>query len=102
MSQVDKSSVMAVLGCNGLRCVINIMLSLSGRRPGRHALKRDGTVTDKLFEHELQKSPRPWPRASCPDYYADLFTAPLHEVLPKASPPLHVMQSGGIPNIVSQ
>ncbi len=26
---VSKSSVMAVLGCNGLRCVIKIILSLS-------------------------------------------------------------------------
>ncbi len=25
---------------------------------------------------------------SCPDCYADLFRAPLHEVLPKPSPPL--------------
>ncbi len=39
---------------------------------------------------------------SCPDYYADLFRAPLHEVLPKLSPPLHVMESGGIPDMVSQ
>jgi hypothetical protein len=36
--------------------------------------------------------------------YADLFRAPLHEVLPtlKPSPPLHVLESGGIPDMVSQ
>ncbi len=38
----------------------------------------------------------------CPDYYADLFRAPLYEVLPKPSPPLHVMESGGIPLIVKE
>jgi hypothetical protein len=30
---------------------------------------------------------------SCPGCYADLFRAPLHEVLPKPSPPLHVLES---------
>ncbi len=58
------------------------------------------TVTDNLFKHELQKSPALPP--SCPDYYADLFRAPLHEVLPKPSPSLHVMESGGIPDMGSQ
>jgi hypothetical protein len=33
------------------------------------------TVTDSLFKHWLQKSPALPP--SCPDYYADLFRAPL-------------------------
>jgi hypothetical protein len=29
---------------------------------------------------------------SCPNYYADLLRAPLHKVLPKPSPPLHVLE----------
>jgi hypothetical protein len=58
------------------------------------------TVTDCVLKHELQKSTHFPP--SCPGSYADLFRAPLHEVLPKRSPPLHVLESGGIPDMVSQ
>ncbi len=59
------------------------------------------TVTDNLFKHLLQKSPRPSP--SVPrllDDHADLFRAPLHEVLPPLA--LHIMEPGGIPDMVFQ
>jgi hypothetical protein len=37
-------------------------------------------VTDNLFKKELQPRKSPALPPSCPDYYADLFRAPLHEV----------------------
>jgi hypothetical protein len=40
--------------------------------------------------------PVPGPRRVPTQYYADLFRAPLHEVLPKPSPPLHLLESGGM------
>ncbi len=49
-------------------------------------------VTDNLFKHEYRKAPALPP--SCPDYYTDLFGAPLHEVLPKTQ-----FISNIIPNI---
>jgi hypothetical protein len=48
---------------------------------------------------ELQKSPA---LPQYLDYYANLFRASLHEVLPTPSPSSHVMESGGIPDRVSR
>ncbi len=39
LSTGNKSSVMAVLGCNGLRCVINIILSSLSLSPGKKTRK---------------------------------------------------------------
>jgi hypothetical protein len=50
------------------------------------------TVTDSLLNTSYRKVYTLPP--SCPGCYTNLFRAPLHEVLPKPSPPLHVLESG--------
>ncbi len=45
LSCTRKSSVMAVLGCNGLRCVINIILSFSLACTLQHTVLQPCTIT---------------------------------------------------------
>jgi hypothetical protein len=52
-----------------------------------------GHCHDLCIKHELQKSSHPSPVVFRQFPY---IQRPLHEVLPKPSPPLHVLESGGI------